>query len=255
MRNLIGKKWLWYQVVPVVAGIVLLKYILHTQGLEIFELSTLFTAVISANVFLLSFLLAGVLSDFKESERLPGEMTVLLDAMVDDIVALKESKKPASADDAITYIASFVQSLKQWFHKEERTANMLERVRGFNRFFLAFESLLPPNYIVRLKQEQTALRRLILRVDTIRDTSFVVSGYQIAMLNSIFLIIGIICIRLDSIASALYFTGIISFLFLYMLALIRDLDNPFAFYETGTAENVPLKLLDDLEERLEGLKK
>ena len=50
----------------------------HYGGLELFSLSPLFGAIISANVFLIGFLISGVLVDYKESERLPGELACSL---------------------------------------------------------------------------------------------------------------------------------------------------------------------------------
>jgi hypothetical protein len=44
---------------------------------------------------------------------------------------------------------------------------------------------------------------------------------------------------------------VIAFLVIYMLLLIRDLDNPFSYYEAETAESVSLKPLKDFVERSE----
>ena len=70
------------------------------------------------------------------------------------------------------------------------------------------------------------------------------------MIKLIPLIAGLLFVTIQPLTTALFFTGIISFLFIYMLILIKDLDNPFSFYEQESAEEVTLKLLDDLENRL-----
>ena len=46
-----------------------MKYAFYMFGFEFVELNALFTAFVAANVFLLGFLMAGVLTDFKESEN------------------------------------------------------------------------------------------------------------------------------------------------------------------------------------------
>jgi hypothetical protein len=49
----------------------------------------------------------------------------------------------------------------------------------------------------------------------------------------------------------MFLSGIVSFLVLYMLFLIKDLDNPFDYSEYGeTGTEVSLKPLRDLRERL-----
>ncbi len=241
---------LLFKVLPLIVGTFFLKITFHYQGWEFLELNTLFTAIISANVFLLGFLLAGVLSDFKESERLPGELSVGIDALADEMLSLYRSKKIPAAKEGLFYLLSFIEHLKRWFHKTERTHVVMEKIRGFNDFFLGFEPHTQANFIVRLKQEQSGLRRNVSRIDTIRDTSFVSSAYNIAEINSVLLIIGLLILDLEPFSNSLFFTAAISTLFIYMLVLIRDLDNPFGFYEGSKYENVQIKLLLDTENRL-----
>jgi len=54
----------------------------------------------------------------------------------------------------------------------------MDKISGFNDFFLAFESLTQANFIARLKQEQSAIRRMMIRTHTIRETSFVRADTQ-----------------------------------------------------------------------------
>lgn len=241
---------LLFKVLPLIIGLVFLKVAFHFQGWEFLELNTLFTAIISANVFLLGFLLAGVLADFKESERLPGELSASIEALADEMLSLHQAKRVPKAKEGVEHLLSFLTLLQLWFHKNERTNTVLENIRGLNDFFIHFEPHTQANFIVRMKQEQTSLRRTISRIDTIRDTSFVSSAYLIAEINSGLLIFGLLALTTDAFWSSLFFTGIITTLFIYMLALIRDLDNPFGFYEVSTHENVPIKLIFDTEKRL-----
>jgi uncharacterized membrane protein len=53
----------------VVAVVVVAKLLAHYVNWEPISLNALFTGIIAANVFLMGFLLSGVLSDYKESER------------------------------------------------------------------------------------------------------------------------------------------------------------------------------------------
>lgn len=56
----------------------------------------------------------------------------------------------------------------------------------------AFESLARANFIVRMKQEQSTIPGILIRIHTARETSFVSSGYAIAEAAMAFLIIVII---------------------------------------------------------------
>lgn len=83
MKNLFfASKWkITRKVLPFVFLIVLAKLGIHYVGFEYLSLSSLFTALISANIFLIGFLLTGVLSDYKESEKLPGDLAASIEAI------------------------------------------------------------------------------------------------------------------------------------------------------------------------------
>ena len=54
------------KILPLVALIIFAKYITNSFSLDKIELNNLFTALISANIFLFGFLVSVVLSDYKE---------------------------------------------------------------------------------------------------------------------------------------------------------------------------------------------
>ena len=62
---------------------------------EVFELSPLLAGAIAAEVFILGFLLAGTAGDFKEAERLPGEVASSLETIADEcLITYDELKLP-----------------------------------------------------------------------------------------------------------------------------------------------------------------
>ena len=90
----------------------------------------------------------------------------------------------------------------------------------------------------------------MIRIHTIRDTSFVSSGYLIAEVTTVFLAGGLILAKIDPFYESLFFVGVITFLLTFLILLIRDLDNPFGYYESDSTEDVSLKPLDDLIDKL-----
>lgn len=228
-----------------VLTVTLLKLGAHWMGWEILSLNPLFSGIVAANVFLMGFLLSGVINDFKESERLPGEMAAILETFSDEAAALYERSGNAIALEFSGYIEELAKLIHAWFYKKEKTSHLMDRVSGFNRFLLACEPLTQANFIVRLKQEQHSLRRTIIRIHAIRETSFISSGYLIAELTTISLAIGLILAKIDPFYESLFFTGVIVFLLTFLILLIRDLDNPFGHYQGNSAEDVSLKPLED----------
>ncbi|HEY9247068.1 MAG TPA: hypothetical protein VIO11_09505 [Candidatus Methanoperedens sp.] len=245
------KKWhLALKVLPVLGLVVIIKLLAHQFGWEFISMNPLFSGVVTANIFLLGFLLAGVLADYKESEKLPGELAASLETMVDECLIIHNNRKAEPALLCLEYILDLTNSINNWFYKKERTKILMERLSGLNDFFFAFESLTQANFIARLKHEQSAVRRMLVRIHTIRETSFVSGGYAIAEIITVFLIIGLVFVRIDPFYEALFFVSAIAFLQTYMIGLIKDLDNPFEYYGGG-ADEVSLKPLEDLRLRLE----
>jgi len=245
-----NKRALLGSTLVVVIFVVAVKFVVHWLGWEFLSLNPLLSGIVAANVFLMGFLLNGVLSDFKESERLPGELTVALETLSDDAVCLHERTNDPVAVEFHDYVTAMAVSIRAWLFKKERTRVLMDSVTGMNRFVLAFEPLMAANYIVRIKQEQAALRRMIIRIHTIRETDFVSSGYLIAELITALLAIGLILVRIDPFYESLFFVSVITFFLTFLILLIRDLDNPFGYVDSSSAEDVSLKPLEDLIVRL-----
>jgi len=255
MPGQVFQRWrLLVKVAPVVLVVALVKLVLDDLNWEPIPLSPLYTGLLAATVFLLGFLLAGTLADYKESEKLPGDLAASMETIADECLILYRDKQARPAIDCLRHIRGLVGSLLGWFYGRQATGSVFTGIRGFNSFFLDFEPLTQPNFIVRLKQEQSAIRRMVIRIETIRDTSFVGAGYAIAELASVLLVLGLLLTEISPDAAAVFIVSIITFLLVYVIFLIKDLDDPFEFdlngREAGAAE-VSLKPVEDLGQRLD----
>jgi hypothetical protein len=250
----LNSRWkLAIRTTPFVLIIILLKFIVHYFGYEFLTLNSLFTAIISANIFLIGFLISGVLVDYKESEKLPGDLSASLETMADEGLIIYKNKKSKEAKDFLLKLSQFNKSLIDWFYKKERTNNLMSKLRSFNDDFLAFEPQTQANFIVRLKQEQNSIRKIINRIHTIRETNFVSSGYAIAEIITTILVFGLIFIKMDKFYESVFFVSFVSFILIYMIYFIKDLDNPFGYSEEDNmVEEVSLKPILDSQKRLDG---
>lgn len=250
-REYTGKWKLTLRVIPVVAVLVACKFIVHRFGGEFLSLNSLFGAIISANVFLVGFLISGVLVDYKESEKIPGELACSLEVLIDESVITYRHNGANVAIDIVDHVRELTTTIISWLHKKESTVHLLQLVSDLNAYFLELESVTQANFIVRLKNEQSIMRKLITRIHTIRETSFNPAGYAIAEIISSILCIGLIFTRIDPYYESVFFIAFVSFILIYMVMLIRDLDNPFGYYEKENyADEVSLKPLLDLLERI-----
>jgi hypothetical protein len=226
------------------------KLLVHFLGWEIISINPLFSGIVAANVFLMGFLLSGVLSDFKESERLPGELSACLENLVQEVRGIRMAKPEANISCCLVLLSQLSQDILDWFHKKHHTTELLEHLNDLTPQFAAMEKWTQAALVARLRLEQGNLRRTLIRIHTIRETSFVSSGYLLADLITILLCIGLTLVKIEPLYESLFFVGVISYLMIYLLMLIRDLDNPFGYYERYSGEDVSLKPLEDTASRL-----
>ncbi|MBP9748993.1 hypothetical protein KBD18_02180 [Patescibacteria group bacterium] len=223
-----GKYLLVIRTLPLLASLLLAKGLLWSFGIHPLPISTLTSSLIAATVFLMGFLISGALPDYKEAEKIPGEISASLDAIGEEYEILRHTgAPPAIVDAARAHLATTATMAHQWFHREQRTKAMLGAIDQFGMHFAALLPATQANFIVRLKQEQQTIRRAIIRADTIRDTSFSTRG-RVVVRTMILLICSILLFGdLGSLFASLLFTGASSFLLLAVEALAHDLDDPF----------------------------
>jgi hypothetical protein len=246
----INSRWkLAIKTLPFVFVVLLFKFVVHYLGYEFLALNTLFTAIISANIFLVGFLISGVLVDYKESEKLPGDLSASIETMADEALIIYENKK---AKNFLQSLIEFNDLLIEWFYKKQNTESLRLKLLAFNHDFLIFENLTQANFIVRLKQEQNSVRRMLKRIHTIRETTFLGTGYAIVEIITTVLCLGLVFIKMEPFYESAFFVAFISFILIYMIFFIKDLDNPFGYaIEENMVEEVSLKPILDSKKRLE----
>ncbi|MGB3004874.1 MAG: hypothetical protein WBC06_00075, partial [Chitinophagaceae bacterium] len=111
-KKRIWRKWsLAVKIFPIVLLISILKYLSHNYGFEVMELNALFSSLIAGTIFLIGFLISGVLTDYKESEKIPSEMSGILKSLFDDTLTIQGSKKTESAFRFLKFQQEFNVSL------------------------------------------------------------------------------------------------------------------------------------------------
>jgi len=249
----IWRKWsIAFRILPVVAIFAVLKFLSHRYSFDIMQLNGLFTTLVAGTIFLIGFLITGVLADYKESEKIPSEIAASLKSLFDDAYILYKSRNSEAARQLMAFQKTFVNSLIDWHYKKERTVAILSKVGMMSDYFSAIDKEgIQPNYIIKMRIEQDKIRNMILRIDTIRDTEFIGSSYAIVEAMWFAIALGLVIINIEPFYASLFFTALVMFLLSYMLLLIKDLDNPFDYYTHGEGgTKISLKPVRDLETAL-----
>lgn len=230
-----------------------IKLVVHFFGLEKLSVSPLFSALVASTVFLLGFLLNGVLTDFKESEKIPGELATSLESLSLELQAIPAYQPEARVGGAVAAVAGLSRDLLGWLKEAVTTEQLLfvyrsthAEVVGAATQFMGDASTLRG----RLMQEMAVILQRINRVQTIRETTFVPLVYWMADIASTLLFAGLVMMESPNIAESVFFLAVISFLLILLLRLIDDIDNPFGYSDLGSAEDVSISALEQVVGRL-----
>lgn len=225
------------------------KLLIEQFNLEFIQLSPLFTSVIAGGIFIVSIILSGVVSDYKESERLPAEIASSIENIYEDGLYVRKLKNKFNLDTLRKTLHQLTQDIKKDLAQpDSRLA--LKMVSELSNSFLAMEKLgIPANYIVRLKQEQSLIRKSLLRIYHIQRIKFLPSAYILAE-TIVFLIIGLLIFtRIEPFFDGMIMVAFISYLFIFLIKLLRTVDQPFRVDEY-TMDDVSLFLLRETHERM-----
>jgi hypothetical protein len=246
-RRLLQKWSIALRILPLIILVTALKFGSHKFGFEVMELNALFSSLVAGTIFLIGFLISGVLTDYKESEKLPSELAAVLRNLYDDTLTIHKGKNSVAAKEFIVFQQDFIGSVKDWFYKKVKIKVALDKLSSMNEYFIALDKEgIQANYIIKMKNEQNNIRKMIMRIDTIRDTEFVGSAYAIVEAMGILTVFGLLIIRIEPFYASLFLTLLITFLISYMFHLIKDLDNPFDYATRGeTGTEISLKPIHD----------
>ena len=250
-----SRKWdITFKVLPFALLIIVLKFIAHALHLEYLSLIALFTAVVSADIFLLGFLISGVLSDFKDAEGLPGEMAACLESLLDECAIMHLEKKSAKVRACHAHIVRLIDQLDGWFFRRVSSKEVFDDLTGLNHHIARLEEHAPVDFLARMKGDQSEIRHMVIRIHTIRDVPFSQSAYAISEIITGLLLIGLVVIQITPFVDGVAFAGFVSFVLVYMNILIRHLDHPFDYtHRHEETDQASLKPFLDLKQRVKYL--
>ncbi len=251
-----SKYHLLLSVLPIVILAGIIKIIFHFLGWEIIpkELTTFFPSILTGIIFILGFLLAGVVTDYKESEKIPNEMVASLYAILQETEYIKGVQNCPSANDLITRLQLFVPTLKEeFFLKQNDKLDKLLDELSADVILLGKEGA-TPNFVARIKVEITNLKKIVNRITVIKTTDFIPSVF--VCIEAITIIFLTVCclLAVDPWWGGLILVCIFSFVIFAILFLIRDMEDPFEYDGTGfsKSDEVSLEVLDNFQKEIEG---
>jgi hypothetical protein len=208
--------------------------------------------VLNGGVFLIGFMLAGTMSDFKESERLPADMACSLEAIEEAFVQASVGRPVIDVAAGRRAILDAAKTLDAWLHKKTSKSAHFEALSRLAETLYVIEGQGAGPHATRGLRDLAALRRTVSRIDVISRTGFIASGYALIEVVAAVIIFLIMISKFKSFVVELVIAGFVTLIFVYMIKLIRDIDDPFEYTGTGGAAEVNLFPLVEYQARLEG---
>jgi hypothetical protein len=231
--------------------LLIVRMIIDTLGYDVITVNTVIGSFVGAAIFTIAIILAGTITDFKESEKIPGELASAITNLYQDsrLIQLVDRQPVHQLQDHTRQLLTVINAnfrQNTWNVRWDITPAM-DAIND-DIAFLAGKNV-PPQFLVKLRSELSVVDRLSNRIEIIMETSFIPAAYAIAELATAGVILVLLFIRLDPYYEGLVVFTIISALLIALLLLIRDMDNPFEVERESYAD-VDLRLLWHLEEYL-----
>jgi hypothetical protein len=221
-------------VAVIVAGV---KFGLHALNLEFIRIDSLISALISGVIFTIAILLAGVMTDFKESEKIPGELAASIKALHKDFELLEFTAKKET-DSALSHLNSLIGIIINQFEsnkwKQSEIGEIIEKIDDDIKV-MAEKNMAPP-YIIKMRNELHNIEKISNRIDTIEETNFLPAAYALSQVAVLFVMLILLFSIVDPYVIGMVIIFTVTFLITGILVLIKDMDNPFETGGTGSAD-------------------
>jgi len=171
--------------------------------------------------------IAGTLSDYKDAERAPTDLAAGLYSILRESESMHSVWGKPNMPKLRDRLVAIVDALRRDIDKGT-TRECQEAVEALSDSFLEMEDPdVPSNYIVRLRSEQAALRKSVVRIDCIHREEFLPSAYAMIVSFVIMIITLLMFTKIEGQIEALVTLAFLSFFFLYPLQLLNVINKPF----------------------------
>ncbi len=233
---------------PITIGVVLLKTgIVHGLGYDGLVQFSEIDLVITGGIFLIGFMLAGTLADYKESEKIPAEMAVAIESIEDTVVLAHGFKSDFDLPAQKRQLNEVTEAILHYYAHRETEDVVYKKIEEITSIALHVEQTKIGSTSSWVKREQTNLRRLFSRTTVIKRTSFIATGYAFLEVLSI-VVIGLLLItRFENFITGIILVAFFTQIFIYMVRLIKDIDHPFEYPVSGKVRAADIDLFPLIE--------
>lgn len=258
-RTIIVKSFIAAMSILIIKNFVFKKLNFYEQDFhDLIEISDI-TIIFTGAFFVFGLLLAATMADFKESEKIPGEVASNLEAIKDWIYLAIRAPRTGTTDLCKEELNRhflrqemlvITDGIIAWIYSSEKDSNVIfPLIRKSNEIAYYFaERGVDKEAIKGIQENTNAMRKQLTRAYSISRNNFITPAYTLLQ-SILFIVMALLLITKFKSSSADHLvTSAITFLFCYLYLLISGLDDPFDVFNGDT--NVDLKPIDRFKQRL-----
>jgi hypothetical protein len=244
MQQLDFFRWgILLKILPLTVLFGLAKWGIHLLKWEIWEFDSLIAALFAAATFVIAFILGGTLSDYHASQDMVNQITSTVASIQDTALLTAANHAGYDPKPLSMSLVQVLQRILDWLKQNQSVETVKLALDQLNPHFAELEKFTSGPIVSRVQGEQAKLRLVVARMQLIRDTEFLAPAYVLLQLFLVGAIGALLFISSAQLSKALFISSFLFTAFIYLVALIRDLDNPFQ-YDGKSCVDVDLAPLD-----------
>jgi hypothetical protein len=246
----LGKWGILIKVLPWTGLFCAIKLGMHSLGWQPWAFDALTGALFSAAIFVIALILSGTLSDYRTCEGMPAQIANSLETINDtnQVIAVRyPDYHPQILQHALVEVS---RSILDWLQEgKEFTVvdNSIDRLNPLLANILGLDGC--AGFVNYMQAEQSKIRSISRLMRSNRDTDFLGSAYVLLWLFICASIFAFLLIDAERFSENLTVSTFMFTLFVYLLFLIEDLDNPFQ-YNGKSSVDVSLSALENIQTKL-----
>jgi len=222
------------------------RTLIDFYGLDLVPINTVVGAFITGAIFTIAIIFTDTFTDFKESEKMGGEIAASLKALYNDSRVLPLSDE-APARIFRAHIRDLHRTIQTCF--SENSWNLSDINREMEKInsdirILSYLNVAPP-LIAKLRNELGLLDKITNRIEVIIRTEFIPAAYALAEVATGGVILILLFLEMDPYLVGVLIFAVISSMLIGLVLLIHDMDNPFEI-GSNTYADVDLETLNYL---------
>jgi hypothetical protein len=244
-------KWgILTKVLPWTGLFCVVKLGLHWLDWEPWAFDALTGALFSAATFVIALILSGTLSDYRACEWMPAQIANSLETINDTnqvIAARYPDYHPQILQQALVDVS---RSILDWLKAGKEFTVVDESIDRLNPLLakiLVLDGC--AGFVNYMQAEQAKIRAISRQMRGNRDTDFLGAAYVLLWLFLGGSIFALLLIDAERFSENLTVSTFMFTLFVYLMFLIEDLDNPFQ-YDGKSSVDVGLSALEHVEMKL-----